>query len=352
MSKALLAVFNDSLDYVNLFMEFFRTNNSYFDCTGFTSLQALESYLSTCRIDILLLTRDSLEKSTTKYHDKEELLPHVVNSGNVKEIVYLGEKQDLSSAEKEINMYRPMSDIYADLIAISKKLDLSGASGTAVSVTGIYVLDGPYDPYALALSLAAHRTGPAPLYIDLDRFSSLPGRLNLDGSHTLTDLIYYFKTDSENFSQELKKCIFHGDDLCMISAPVSADDIDEIPPARWEDLLSEISLQCGHLPVIVSITDSCKDLISLFSICSEIYVFTDNFQSIAAALSGENNRSGNAVNTVSGWRTRAFSDYFIKRHRTDLLNKMTDAAQALRQFTQTAEAEQVPLKKNRFRFHG
>ena len=319
MSKAALAVYNDSLDYINLFLAFFRGNNTMFDVCAFTSLDLLHKHLEDSATDILLLSKDSLTRCdyNAKNGNKEDL-----HFSNVKEIVYLGEQQKISGSPKELNMYRPMREILDDLTLIARDMHLSEDTYSAnAGVIGVYVLDGQYDPGAFALSLAKNSFPSDCLYLDLDRFSALQSQYSFAAGHNLSDLIYYYRTGSELFDRELKSCTAAVDRVPVISAPVSADDLDEIPPSKWGSFLQKIAASGGYSTIIVSVTDSCKDLVSLFTVCSRIYLLSDEF---LTAVRGQ--AAGQEPQTMSRsfHRAKAFHEYFLSMGQEELLAKMTD----------------------------
>lgn len=300
MSNHLLAIY-DSPDYVNLFLAYLKTYKSLpFEAIGFTSSAALEEYFASGSADILLLPMDLLTDSeSTKILEWEE---------NIKEIVYLGDSQDRDSRPMRLNRFRSMKMLLADLLDIYNSLTDCGPmelSGKA-DIYSVYSLESIRDSAEATISLAQHISGSQPfLYINLDRFSGLEIRYDIHPEAGMSDLIYYYKTNTGMFRRTLATAICRIPGADLLGFPGSPEDLDEIAPANWNTFLQRIAAEGNYQAIFIDITDSFRDLTALFSISKIIFLH-------------ESQNPGE----YSASRKKAFMDFLSGNGRNDIVEKI------------------------------
>ena len=312
LSRIICAVLNDSPDYVNRFLTYFRTHRRYpFDVIGFTSHKSLEEYLSDSVVDILLLSQDFRANENDNIREEEPVYgSEAMQSDNIREIVFLGEQQDLTTSPKCINCFRPMKLIAQDIAQISEALKISDehAGSSLLSIIGLYSISRTLDPLQYASKLADKSSDDQNiLFIDMDTFSPYERGGANEGNLTMSELIFSYLTDKELFSDTLRSALLKKENLTMLTAPSSLKDLDEISSLGWKEFLHSIALEGAFSTLILHISDSCRDMPGLFGLCNTIYLLADDDSPYAVA------------------RTDAFRHYFEIRGRTDILDHFEKA---------------------------
>ena len=308
MTRYTLAVLSDSPDYIHRFLAYCRDYITVFEVSGFTDMQALKEHVQICPVDMLLLPRITYMKGLDDWDDRN----------NIGSIVYLGERQDLSSSPAELNMYQPMSSLMDALADIASTLNIQRQdSGAKADILGIYVLDGELSVNDFVFSLAHEDSmrGRRILLIDLDSFSGIPLMHGFVANGSLSDLIYYFRTDPSKLEEHMKDFTVQSDGFYYLAPPVSPADITLISGSQLGNFFERLA-DAGHYDiVIISIPGVYPDLVELLGICRKIYLFSREYAAITDTAPGELARS---------FRAQAFSGYFIDRGRPDILTKCED----------------------------
>ena len=304
-----LAVFSDSSDYIHHFLAYCRDHDTPFDVSGFTDPQSLKAHLKNRGIDILLLPRDLEQIGIINLKSEKK----------IGEIVYLGERQDLGSSPKEINMYQPMAYLLSDLETIANdSFNKQPVNSSDPYVIGIFALDGDASPGDLEILLSDTQefAGKRVLYIDLDSFSGFgyEHRLMLTGS--LSDLIFCYTMGSDELAATLKQCAVQIGSIHYVAPAVAGDDPDEVAFTQWQSFIAALSAAGNYNVIIFNLRSNCRNFLYMFAACRKIYLFSNSYQTAV---------SGASDSGYSGSRAMAFYDYFIKNERPDILLKMEDA---------------------------
>ena len=168
MSKALLAVYDSSKDYVDRFLDYIKKKHYLpFESIGFTDTKALESYLVRNKVDLLLYSREEfVEEIESSEPECEQFIRHE----NVREFAYLGKRRNSKSRVNHINKYQSMKaileevriilneDNYFDEERETKKINVVGIYGVLPLSVGSGVgTSGGYTPGTLGIGLGLKR---------------------------------------------------------------------------------------------------------------------------------------------------------------------------------------------------
>lgn len=265
MRKGVLAVFDSDLGYVERFLKHLKTRrNLPFTGIGFSDLSSLEQFLERGSIDILLLS-DQLAAPS--------LLDKLHEEPNISEILISGDKQDTESRQKYIYKYRACDSLINDVITACR---LEGyESLLSVSGKGILGIYSPADGMfrqRFALAVAETMAGDrSVLYLNLDRFSGMRHLKSADGP-SISDLIYFFKTNPKKIREEVHKTLIKRNGVDMILAPCDMEDMDLIEDEGWGEFLGILS-ECGNYDqIILDMSEAFRKTELIFSVCEKVII--------------------------------------------------------------------------------
>ena len=199
MARKTVAVYDSSEGYINRFLEYLSgKTNLWFEAAGFHDIAALENYLTENKVDVLLFSMEELVEET---EDKEEQYEKLIAHENVKEVVYFGERRNSKSRFRHIGKYQSMESILSELKEIvfsgeeQRKLQAGERRTQSAELVGIYTPAIDRTTAAAVLKLAEALSAKRQvLLIDLERFSLIPYMTGMGEGHSLSDLIYFYKT--------------------------------------------------------------------------------------------------------------------------------------------------------------
>lgn len=296
MSKALLAVYDSSKEYVDRFLAYVKKkHNLYLESVGFTDLQTLEKYLSKNKVDLLLFSK---EEFVDEKENKEYEYEQIFGNENIKEFVYLGKRRNSKSRIKHINKYQSMEVIISEITNILNIDSYEESNNTDANIVGVYALCSGKKALKMSLILSGQRAVRANLlYINLDRFS-------LIDNCSISDLIYFYKTNKEKLKETLLKTKVTISGFDILSAPFDMNDIDEIGINEWPDFISELARIGSYDVVVLDMYEAFRNLEEVFNMCREIFVITDDGSEASEKL-------------------EKLKEYFLARKREDLINKIS-----------------------------
>ena len=308
MAKKNVAVYDDSEGYIKRFLEYVTSRRiPWLEVTGFTKTKALKEYLEQNRVDLLLF---SLEMAVEEEGDREEECEFFSSHENVREFVYFGQRRNSHSRIRHMNKYRSMEEILADVQKIlfgeegGDESFLSQTEEAAVELIGYYDLRWSGASLHGAIEIAEELSGTKEvLLIDLERFSLLPEMTRTDPDSSISDLIFFYKTNPSRMKESLmkKKKRFNGID--MLSSPEDPEDLEEIPEKEWPAFLKKIGFLGGYGAVVVHMGEAFHSLVWMFEACSRVWM-------------------PGVVNSSDEIRRRKLAAYFVNRGRKDLYEKI------------------------------
>ncbi|MBR5930908.1 MAG: hypothetical protein IKZ95_02660 [Lachnospiraceae bacterium] len=304
MGKAVLAVFDSSREYVDKFLSYVKKKRSLpLEVVAFTDDQILFDYLSRNHVCALLYSQeDVIDQEDAEDTGCEKYIGHP----NVGEFIYFGTRRNSKSRLKHINKYQSMEKILAEL---EKYLNLSAVSRIEdppdnVQIYGIYAITPCPASLQASIRLAAGCAAAGSLlYIDLDRFPLLDQLLPIEQSCSISDLLYFYKINREQLKEILRKTVENMNGFDLLGAPLDMEDVEAIPEEDWPAFLQELSV-CGEYDmVMLDMHEAFRDLEGIFSVCSRIYVTSDE-------------------SSYAKEKMKKLKEYLLNKGREDLVRKM------------------------------
>ena len=304
MSGPVLAVFDDSPDYVNRFLEYAGERRDLpFEVHGFTQMDALEKYVASHGSCILLISAEEAFERDEEQTLEERVEKLVLKMGE--RCIYLGERRNSSSTVKHICKYQSANKILDELTAFcrEKAFCTEDADPAAeADVTGIY-LPVYSEAYLEKILLAANNAaeGKRTLFISLRRFSGLERRLGGCIGAGLSDVIYYYKVNKGMMKEAIEREKFRMNAVDVLTCSSNLEDLDEIED--WPAFLKALAVAGGYQKIILDMGEAMRNLEEAFDMCSGIYI---------PHLGSEEDEK---------WMSE-LKMFFLERGREDLLEKV------------------------------
>ncbi len=267
MAKRLVALFDTDLEYVNRFMAYVKEKrNLPFKMAGFSELKPLLEFLERNRTDVLLLSGDK---------EKDSSLAEIKKIRGMGKIIILGDAEDRGHDRIVINKYQSAEAIISGILGSMDVFEsddgVSEASGP--EIIGIYSPAGGQKKQIFSLCLAnALAKSKSVLYISLERFSGLKSLAGMSKDASLSDLIYFYKTNTEKIREGLSSSVQTVGNFHCLTAPLDYEDIDVVGDENWHEFLGILAAAGGYECVVIDIDEAIKKICSFFDICRRIYV--------------------------------------------------------------------------------
>lgn len=279
MAKKNVAVYDCSSTYINRFLKYVNGQKPEgISVTGFTEIPALKKYLEHNRCDLLLF---SMEEQMTQAQDAEELCSSFLDHPSVREFVYLGERRNSKSRVKHIDKYQPAGKILTQLKEIlfpEQEKEAPKQTDSQKRRAELITVFSPASEEATALcaleiaELVSVRKEV--IFLDLERFPLVPGASEKENACSISDLIYFYKTNPKKLTECLreKKRRFHNMDV--LCAPEDMEDMDEIPEKEWPAFLQQLAFCGGYETVVVHAAEAFRNPDYLLDASDQIFAVT------------------------------------------------------------------------------
>lgn len=276
MAGKTVAVYDSSESYIRQLLKYLnQKKEGWLEITGFTDTAALKEFLDRKPVDILLF---SMEELVDEEEDSEEGYADFIRHKNVKEFIYLGERRNSKSRLRHINKYQSIKKILAEL----QEILLPRAdphSGTFADPNADVLLVGIYDPAQkgesihAALDIAEELSmQKETLFIDFDRFPLIASITDSPGYGSVSDLIYYYKTNPERLREGLEEKRQRYHNLDFLTGPEDREDMSEIPEKEWPGFLKGLGAGGGYEAVVVYMSEAFSDLEFFFDCCAQVFL--------------------------------------------------------------------------------
>ncbi len=268
MKKTVLAVFDCSREYIDKFSDYLkRKKNLPFEILGFSDLEALTDYIKSNKIDVLLFSQEELVDNEKP---EEEICGRFLSHENIRKFIYLGKRRKTKSTLRYINKYQSMENIIKEL---REYMDMEEGEEDSQScgMIGIYSFIPCEETFQMSLNIVSNLAMTSPvLYLNFDRFSILDP--DQTGNYSISDLIYFFKTNPKKIKEELNKTIGHYRGFDFLTSPLEQSDIDELSFSEWKEFFSMLAKEGNYEWVVVDMYEVFKNLEDVFSSCEKVYV--------------------------------------------------------------------------------
>lgn len=280
-AKRLMSVINDD-------------NDIPYNAQVFTEEVDLDRYLKEKRADMLMICEEAYEYNSDRTGNKTVVLceededADVINAGKGDGIV-------------GVCKYQPSYQLLQSVMKYEKKGKV--LRGGMLKVAGVYGFDCTK---RMVLSLALARIlseRAATLYISFESFSCLAGIFKCDSSENLSDALYAFRQNHNQFHKNIANSISHYDRLDYIPEADCAEDVADIKPQEIGAFIQGIGRELGYTYVVVDIGDCIRMPWDVLECCDECYI-----------TCGED--------TIENSRVKNFEKYLIEQGMNNISEKM------------------------------
>lgn len=272
MKKNVFAVCDLEVDYALNFMDYLnQKRNIPFEIQAFTTRESLIAYGQKTHIELLLISGKAMCSQIRELDiGKIVILSEGVHPPELDQYPSVYKYQSSSAVIREVMAcYGEEKDLAPDPFPVLKK------------TTEIY---GVYSPlgrclktsFALTLGQVLARER-AVLYLNLEEYSGFDTLLGKTFSHSLSDLLYYVRQESQGLIHRMNGMTETVNNLDFIPPVQSPGDIRGTPWQDWKRLIQGIAAQSAYQVLILDVGNGIDELFSMLDLCKRIYmpVLTD-----------------------------------------------------------------------------
>ncbi len=264
MDSEILALVDRDKDYLEKFNNYINLKyGGIFECHSFTDTKALLKY--------------GLENDITVLMIESELYNESLNRINPGKIYILGDEGQSPSDDNVIKISRFKS---ADSIIkeVLSEVRIEGNGNIKVSdidSSRIFIVYSPVSrclktTLSVTISQLLSDRGKT-LYINTESISGF-NRIFMSHYDTdLSDLLFYLKGGSTNFSLKLQSMVFSSQGYDYIPPGVSPEDICQTEPEIWEELFREAA-KCGYEYIVMDMGNYINGMLEIMKKCEKIFM--------------------------------------------------------------------------------
>lgn len=249
-AKRLMSVINDD-------------NDIPYNAQVFTKEHELDKYLQEKEADMLMICEGAYGYNAYRTGTKTVVLCEEER-----------EADEINSREEKglvgICKYQPSYQLLQSVMRYEKK-DRAQKSGS-LKVTGIY---GFNNTARMMLSLAVARLMSEhgnTLFINFETFYGFKGILKDEENENLSDALYAFRQNHNQFHKNIVNAISHYERLDYIPDASCAEDIDDIKPEEIGTFIQAIGRELGYSNIVIDIGDGIRMPWNMMDCCDEIYI--------------------------------------------------------------------------------
>lgn len=228
MKKLSLVIAEADRTYIESFARYIRNSEytSRFDIKLFSKQEAINQYLTENeRINILLTSPDMI----SDYQEGQ----------GVDLIIYLSETDQQNEQGHYLKKYQPLGQILTEVLRLYYERDGTDLNRRTQSVStqilATYSATGGTGKTTVAYTLARElaNQGQSVIYLNLELINSVPLLFDLTDQPSSSPLLYYIKTDAEQFQEQFETYV-------VTDTETGIDFFNFIPSAEeMEDLTAE-----------------------------------------------------------------------------------------------------------------
>lgn len=249
-AKRLMSVINDD-------------NDIPYNAQVFTKEHELDKYLQEKEADMLMICEGAYGYNAYRTGNKTVVLCEEER-----------EADEINSREEKglvgICKYQPSYQLLQSVMRYEKK-DRVQKRGS-LKVTGVY---GFNNTARMMLSLAVARLMSEhgnTLFINFETFYGFKGILKGEENENLSDALYAFRQNHNQFHKNIVNAISHYERLDYIPDASCAEDIDDIKPEEMGTFIQAIGRELGYSNIVIDIGDGIRMPWNMMDCCDEIYM--------------------------------------------------------------------------------
>lgn len=249
-AKRLMSIINDD-------------NDIPYNAQVFTEENDLDRYLQEKKADMLMISEEAYEYGSKRCVGKTVVLCEEDEDADV---INSEKKEELIGVCK----YQPSYQLLHTVMRYDRK-DMIKRNGT-LKVMGVY---GFNNTKRMILSLALSRIlseSANTLFISFEVFSCLNNILKSESSENLSDALYAFRQNHNQFHKNIVNTINHYDRLDYIPEADCAEDIADIKPEEIGAFIQGIGREMGYSYIVVDIGDCMRMPWDVFECCDNYYI--------------------------------------------------------------------------------
>ncbi len=238
MDTEILAVADTDRDYLEKFTGYFtRKYGTTFECHAFTGVESLLEFGLKNKISMLLMSEELYEPSVKR-----------IDAGSI--FLLSEESGEGEDGVKKVDRYRSADGIIRELMKTrAEEENSSNGNLFTMQESRIITVFSPVSrvlktTFAIALGQFLSDRGRT-LYLNMEPYSGFHQIFMQKYESDLSDLLFYRKNGSKNFSYKLQSMILTTHGLDYVPPAVSPEDLMCTDAADWESFLSEI-LHVGY----------------------------------------------------------------------------------------------------------
>lgn len=254
-AKRLMSVINDD-------------NDIPYNAQVFTKEHELDKYLQEKEADMLMICEGAYGYNAYRTGNKTVVLCEEER-----------EADEINSREEKglvgICKYQPSYQLLQSVMRYEKK-DRVQKRGS-LKVTGVY---GFNNTARMMLSLAVARLMSEhgnTLFINFETFYGFKGILKGEENENLSDALYAFRQNHNQFHKNIVNAISHYERLDYIPDASCAEDIDDIKPEEMGTFIQAIGRELGYSNIVIDIGDGMEDVKSICVNISEMVRIAEDY---------------------------------------------------------------------------
>lgn len=280
-AKRLMSVINDD-------------NDIPYNAQVFTKENDLDRYLKEKKADMLMISEEAYEYDSDRVGSKTVVLCEEDEDADE---INTRKGEDLVGVCK----YQPSYQILQSVMKYEKK-EKALRSGR-LKVIGVY---GFNSGKRIVLSLAIARIlseSAAALFVSFESFSCVDNILKCDNNENLSDALYTFRQNHNQFHKNIANSISHYDRLDYIPEADCAEDVSDIKSQEIGTFIQAIGRELGYSYIVIDIGDCIRMPWAVLECCDEYYI-----------TCGEN--------SIENSRIRNFEKYMIEQGMDNISEKL------------------------------
>lgn len=260
MSNGIVAIYDSDVDYLHHLSEYLRSRDDFpYDVIVFSDLDSLENY-SRETIDILITSH----------------IPEFIKDKQIGDIFYLSDNSTVSH-DKYVCLfkYQPADILLRKIMEESHsqpKADIL-LSKNKCSIIGVYSPINRCGKTTLSLCLGTNLAKQqSTLLISFDSFSIINSFVETNSFRDISDLLFYFKEDNDNFKNKLLSVTETILELNFICPPATPERLKTIDSIIWCELIKGIADTGLYTNIILDISDAFFSLENFFKLCDFVFL--------------------------------------------------------------------------------